>query len=257
MSFYVTLPSNSSMEIYPNNVMSDFTTNLTDSIKFNGSWEVALASFTFRQNIEIVVGTLEFSVSARQTIKSFTVDLVAFENDTLGTIFKNLNENLFKSWEIIQNSLGLKNQKIPVFTWTANQNLEISKTAEFDVQLKGVIKKILDFKQIVTPIKIVFSNKFFPDEHVNKNESFFVYLDIIEDQFVGDTRAPLLECVTSKGSRGEAVEVRYTNPHYVNLVKSEINSINIKILDSTGERIRFKNITNVIVKLHFRPKRYE
>ena len=51
-----------------------------------------------------------------------------------------------------------------------------------------------------------------------------------------------METVISKGSRGEAVEIRYTDPHYVTLVKSEIN---IKILDSSGERIRFKNIINL------------
>ena len=87
MSFFCTLPSNSSKAIFPNNLMSDYTTILLDPFKFNGQWEVALASFTYRQNIEIIVGSVQIFVSTKSTQKSDNIDLT-FENDTLGTIFK-------------------------------------------------------------------------------------------------------------------------------------------------------------------------
>ena len=46
-SFYVTLPSNSSMDTHPNNTLSHFFVNLPSRLSFEGDWEVALAEVTY------------------------------------------------------------------------------------------------------------------------------------------------------------------------------------------------------------------
>lgn len=41
--FHISLPSNSSMSLYPGNTISQYTTQLQNEIRLEGSWEVGLA----------------------------------------------------------------------------------------------------------------------------------------------------------------------------------------------------------------------
>jgi len=45
--FYVTLPSNSSMNCYPDNSVARFTTKLNGIIELEGDWEVGLTEIPF------------------------------------------------------------------------------------------------------------------------------------------------------------------------------------------------------------------
>ena len=45
--FYVMLPSNSSMEYFPNNQTSNFVTNLSRTLQLDGEWEVGLAEIDY------------------------------------------------------------------------------------------------------------------------------------------------------------------------------------------------------------------
>ena len=46
-SFYMTLPSNSSMTIFPNNTVAEYKVKLPEQVDLSGNWEVGLASITF------------------------------------------------------------------------------------------------------------------------------------------------------------------------------------------------------------------
>ena len=48
--FYITLPSNASMTLYPNNKVNDYTTHLAQDVYFDGKWEVNLEEITFPYN---------------------------------------------------------------------------------------------------------------------------------------------------------------------------------------------------------------
>jgi hypothetical protein len=45
--FYLTLPSNSSLDFFPNNTLTEFTTKLADTIELTDEWEVGLAEIMF------------------------------------------------------------------------------------------------------------------------------------------------------------------------------------------------------------------
>ena len=45
--FYVTLPSNSSMQYFPNNKKSNFVTKLSRTLQLDGEWEVGLAQIDY------------------------------------------------------------------------------------------------------------------------------------------------------------------------------------------------------------------
>ncbi len=50
MSFYMTLPSNSSMMYYPDNTLANYVTKLPQVIELSGEWEVGLAEIQFSKN---------------------------------------------------------------------------------------------------------------------------------------------------------------------------------------------------------------
>jgi len=45
--FYMTLPSNSSMDYYPQNSVAQYTTKLNGQIELDGEWEVGLTEISF------------------------------------------------------------------------------------------------------------------------------------------------------------------------------------------------------------------
>jgi len=54
--FYVTLPSNSSMDCYTENSVARFTTKLYDALELEGDWEVGLTQISFPSDVENVLG---------------------------------------------------------------------------------------------------------------------------------------------------------------------------------------------------------
>src|SRR5437870_4528740 len=67
--FYLTLPSNSSMEYYPNNTLTNYTTKLADEVSLRGEWEVGLSEIIFPKNwlnlpenqtLEVVLNTIKY-----------------------------------------------------------------------------------------------------------------------------------------------------------------------------------------------------
>ena len=86
----------------------------------------------------------------------------------------------------------------------------------------------------------------------------YVYSDIIDFQYVGDSFAPLLRVVGVDeyvGKHGEYIDQIFTTPHYIPVCRNSIDTIEIDIKDDTGDSIKFE-AGKVLVKLHFRPKRF-
>ena len=54
--FYLTLPSNSSMDYYPDNTVARYTTKLTNTVELEGEWEVGLTEISFPSEVENVIG---------------------------------------------------------------------------------------------------------------------------------------------------------------------------------------------------------
>ena len=82
--------------------------------------------------------------------------------------------------------------------------------------------------------------------------TLFIYSDICEFIHVGNTLTPLLRTVAFNSKiYGDQVYINYSNPIYVKVNKSFINSIEILVCDSTGETIPFVEGMTTLT-LHFR-----
>ena len=78
--FYVTLPSNSSMQYFPDHKTSNFVTKLSTTLQLDGDWEVGLAEIDYphtwyniregrnsgeiyaRNKLDLVFQTVEYSI---------------------------------------------------------------------------------------------------------------------------------------------------------------------------------------------------
>ena len=92
---------------------------------------------------------------------------------------------------------------------------------------------------------------------VNMNQGFdtiYVYMDVVESRIVGDSLVPLLRCLPVRGVHGATVSDRFTNVHYVPLLRKEFATIEVDIRDDTGRRVPFE-YGRVTVTLHFRRRR--
>ena len=84
--------------------------------------------------------------------------------------------------------------------------------------------------------------------------ALYVYCSLVENQIVGDRRVPLLRAVHVEGEHGEIREKIFHSPHYVPVIGSEFETIEIDIKDDTNKSVQF-DFGKVVVKLHFRRRR--
>ena len=85
-------------------------------------------------------------------------------------------------------------------------------------------------------------------------DTLYVYTNIVESRIVGNTLAPLLRPLPIRGRNGDRVSARFTNVHYVPLLYSHFDSIEVDIRDDMGRRVPFE-YGRVTVTLHFRRRR--
>jgi hypothetical protein len=83
-------------------------------------------------------------------------------------------------------------------------------------------------------------------------QALYVYADLVQYQYVGDTMAPLLAYVDIAESPGRRVG-HICNPLvYLSVDKSAIDTISIRICDEHGSDVKFSDDESVVVRLHFR-----
>ena len=88
----------------------------------------------------------------------------------------------------------------------------------------------------------------------------FIYVNIIEYQYVGDTEAPLIRVIDSKQhlKNGSPCEIEQThrivfsNLEYKKLLSKNFQSIEIQLRTETGQLVPFAGTGKVILTLNFK-----
>lgn len=239
---YVTLPSNSSFDYFPNNTLTSFTTKLATPLNLRGEWEVAL--------VDILYPHSWLNVNHENNRYNFTVG-----EQIIGP--GRLPEGQYSDAESICIALNesfpgsLKNNaQFNVNPLTYKVEAHIKTDTEVDLcaglsQLLGFSKKNLTENTQAS---------FLPD--INGGLfALYVYTDIIENQRVGDVSAPLLRIVpTNPKKAGQVISHSYQMPHYMPVKTNYIDTMRIDIRSDFGEKVPFQS-GKVVVKLHFRSTR--
>ena len=289
MSFYVTLPSNSSMDLYPNNTLSEFAVQLKDPIRLDVQYEVALVEFTYKHSWSLEVGKLVIDLLNERDYDTF--NLVYHDGESISSFTHRLNGEIWtyyikkeynRRYELNKKGFLTNDVLAPPSLYSpSNLNHDVIKDIRKSewfksvpsftndpfkfviyqpgysrIKFEGDILKILNLEnnwyRSTTDNKFL-SSGLIEDPSPSIIQTLFIYCDIIDYQYVGNAYVPLLRNVVVDNSYLKTSWVQYDNPHYLNINKSEISVIRVEIRDDTGRKVKFDN-GKVIAKLHFRPK---
>lgn len=296
MSFYVTLPSNvNNSSDQTDNKTSEYLTIFPDSLVLEGPYEVALSEIIYYQNWKFklcdvyikrndfekhyVILTYDGQNDMEKLFRIINKQLEKICEDFYNSVEEHYRKEILakKNWaaNIKQRIQALENEMVKeIFSIEAIivENKIKFKVSEFlVVQFVGAINSLYNSDIVVNNLQIekqyqkinstIYSYEtndiemelFY--ESLHGIHSIFIYSDVIDTQIVGDSRTRLLRVINVSSKYKEVVSRVYDNPDYLPVSSREINSIKIILRDDTGQKIFFTN-SKVIVKLHFRKKRY-
>ena len=235
--FYIVLPSNSSSHLFPNNKISSFKVQLSNPLQLDPSkWEVALSE------IQLVHTWYNVRKEKNTLIKTFS--------DTSSLL--QISEGNYTSIEKLIEEIKAGDNSIQIEYSDINRKIKIDVPKDVELQFNGSdIARCFGFDnnaKLGEGMTISTSTS-----TINIYHSIYVYTDIIENQHTGDYKVPLLRVVPITSKYGENVCVRYDKPHFFNINRSRIQTIEIDLRDDEGELISFEGGRS-IVTLVFRRK---
>ena len=234
--FTVHVISSASMQIFKSNTLASFRSFFNDEIQFSGDWRVALSEIIFPTKIENVVegDFIAFSLKEYEeaTKRAADANVISrpYNGSKLGFIpgkFETVNQLL----ALIKRTAGL-----PHFSYR-----EIKNSGKYEIlfgKREGItflskeIPSILGFEGVpdgngihigykmnTTADKLMKSDDTkayygeLPTDLLAGKHLIFVYANIIEYQYVGDAKAPLLRVIDSKQrlKNGSVCEVEPTH----------------------------------------------
>lgn len=231
------------MKIFPDNTLSNFKVKLPEIINLSGEWEVGLSSITFPHSW--------YSIT--------DVNQTFFYDDGTGAFLPaKINKGYYNSGkEVVQaisdtlKSRGVKNIMIQFKDISEKVHIRLKGTSRVAFENHLALLLGFEYKRIVIDKNM--TAPFVCDLNAGF-QSLFIYLDIIDAQIVGDTKAPLLQAVPAKGKDGEVITLDYDSPQFIPLARKEFETIEILITDDKGEKVLFQR-GRVLITLTFRPRR--
>ena len=273
--FYIILPSNSSMDIYPDNKICNFKVHLANPLKLKPSkWEVGLSEIQFPHlwhNIREGKNTIEkeiHNLTAEELNYLYPTDengkekrekLLSEKPDGVDIAFRakitipsgyysNIEKLLEKLEEQDRRSIRPIVFKYEELSRCVNVNIPKQCKLFFH---DSDIAKCLGFKAQ----RIVEEGDKKSDvmSSIETNKVVYIYTDIIQNQHVGQFKVPLLHVIPVTSKYGEISCMQYDRPHFIPLSQADIHTIEINIKDDTGQFISFE-AGRVLVTLVFRRK---
>ena len=210
--FYVTLPSNSSMQYFPDSKTSNFVTKLSRTLQLDGEWEIDYPHAWY--NIREGKNSVEIYVPDKWA-QEFRIQPGCYEKviDVIDGLRK----------------AGLANMTdVAVTSDNTSKRVTVRCAKGTVLELRGDIARMFGFLNNTT-IRAFDKKGFTLVLPETGNQYFYIYTDIIKTQYHGDVVAPVLCTVKVKGKHGSYVSKNFERPHYVPLNKKIFDTISINI----------------------------
>lgn len=253
--FYLTLPSNSSMDVYPENTMANFKTKLPSRVELTGRWEVGLVEIQYPHSwynlseVEELIITPAVSEEEGTPMASgepYIIRIPPGYYPTITDLTKRIEEEIGRAM-----SWGKKRNK-NIFDYddiTRKVSVKLTKNPfPFSLTLSATIQRILGFESNTLHVG---TTEGVMGVDMDPLHSIYVYCDLVEKRVVGDKMVPLLRVIPAEGNHGEMVTRIYENVHYVPIQLKSFEGVEIDIRDNTGVSVPFERGT-LNVTLHFR-----
>ncbi|KAL9961204.1 hypothetical protein ACROYT_G030105 [Oculina patagonica] len=230
--FYLHLPSNSSLDKYPNNTLTEYRVCLPQTVSLTGDWEVALTEIHYPHSWNNLQGNFatRFDIRNHELFgqwESFRVPPGYYSS--IGDIILKMNElvdNEKRFGDDVKFTYDTLNRKVTV-------HLQNNAELFFDD-----IGYLLGF-----PPRQPFSTTTTADRAVDLEYGFhdlYVYCDIVQPQYVGDALVPLLRIVPVEGNDGQRISKSFVRPQYIPVSRKQFQSIEVNIKRDTGASVPFE-----------------
>jgi hypothetical protein len=274
--FYIHLPSDSSLDVYPDNTIAKFSTKLARSVDLDGAYDVGLSEIIYPAdyyNVDNRERDYSFGIKQRnfdtdgkivQEIDRFKIqiksDLYYTRQEFLEKINTEINTNLIRLHIPVEIVMKIDVSDRVVIT-IARSGPQVA----VDIQEEGLILKMffelssqfskrLGFDKSVS-ISVDDST---PHRAKNKFDLFmgkklmYVYSDVVTYSLVGDVSVPLLRvCSLPEPSTNNTIHLSFPDIHYKPVQKSHFDTIDISINTEEGMLMPFQS-GKVLITLHFR-----
>lgn len=235
MSFYITLISDSSLSFFPNNKISQFTTQLPSPINLNGEWEMAL--------VDLIYPHAWYNVRKDNNLFGFDLGDGVIEGRRVPPGCYETIPDLIKSMTLASHKNKIEFDYDPV-----TKKVKINTVKNSKVILNQGLAELLGFE----PGEYTgFQQSPFVADPKSSFPVMYLYCDLVEPQIVGDVQAPLLKIVSVEGKDGEIINAHYPRPFYLPVIRQHFQTVHIDIRLHSGDLMPFER-GKVFVTLHFR-----
>ena len=192
-SFTIELVSNASEQLFPDNALSSFTNFLPEQLNIDGQWEVAISEISYPsmyQNVtERKLEKFFFDKKFSKSLEFYYLEPGLYSSIT--DIFEAMNILIQERHNHSENCIKLKfsrrRQKVEIYL--ANEE---SGLAFFSTDLGHFGSNVGDDFGVMLRRKGPHKPEFAYD--IVRIHSLMIYTDLIENNILGDTKAPLLRC---------------------------------------------------------------
>lgn len=264
----VILPSNASLDVFPNNSLASYTVQLPYPINLStkSSWEVALAEIQFKKSwYNVKDASVSFFMKQNETKVAISDGYYKSNNE----LIEKLNESIkCVGDEELVNAFKFKYDTI---TRICTLHIEVPDDANnFSLKISPKLKEILNISDNLVdlePYKPKCSTKMDSNTKVlrftlkgkdtmrlNSIYNIMVYCDLANPTIVGDADAPLLRTVPVEDEHWKYQSSSPNKLQFIPASKREIRTISIYIFSDFGELVPFTS-GRTIVTLELRKVR--
>ena len=239
--FYITLPSDSSMNVFPNNTVAHYTTKLAQRIHLDGDYEVALTECIYPKNWVNFKG--DMSMRIMKASAKTGCELVTFKNGYFENIRDLLKYMNGENEKADNSQVGLEYDEV-------TRKISLLTVQPSGMIMSDALQNYLGFLQKGPYERGIYEaeNTFDLNAGVHL---MYIYSDIASFSLVGDTQTPLLRVCSTSGTNGDKRRVTFTNPQYMPVAYRDFETIEININNELGEPMPFMQGKSVCT-LHFR-----
>lgn len=278
-SFYLQCPSNSSMDIFPNNTLANYTVNLDNALELNENYEVGLAEMQYPQswdNVRKESNKFEIRYQYPRSGKDRHMDkevptgyyasipeLIAVIKNIYGsTKDKKSNdkvtlEGLEMEYNPSTRRVFISTDEMKIRIRRANGKVHTPKAQSASIVLKDDIARLLGFRHGTTIVTGRSVESEFAATPSGGFHQMYLYTDIIHPQPHPDGYVSILRTIAVEGKPSqEYLSRRFQKIYYMPLMKYTINTITFQITDDIGKLVGF-DYGKVLAILHFRRKGYK
>ena len=243
--FYLHLPSNSSLDTFPDNTLTEYRVGLPQTITLEGEWEVALTEIHYPHSWNNIRGDFMNRILLRN--EDFPIWEVLIippgHYSTIEDVIAKMNELVTKDQRFkddVKFTYDSRSRKVTVHL---ENNTEIS--------LRD-ISYLLGFSGPRVISKAVTAEREADIE--DGLHDLYIYCDVVKAQYVGNALVPLLPIVPVEGVDGQRISKSFLRPQYIPVDRKVFETIEINIKRDTGESVSFE-FGKVLLTLHFRQSR--